>query len=190
MESSSASVRILVATPSQNFEEYLSRNKSPFPDFVQSDIVKTTDQYNALPDKYSYDVVVVWFGGIFVSSVLNDQAKNSKKLRWVHALTAGIDNYLAAQDFTNADHIQLTNSKGCFNQSLGEFVALGMLYHSKKLEKFMANKENHKWEQDTIELVNKKTLAIVGFGDIGACAGKIAKHGFGAKVIGLKRRPE
>ena len=31
---------------------------------------------------------------------------------------------------------------------------------------------------------------IVGFGDIGACAGKIIKHGFGAKVIGLKRRPE
>lgn len=38
--------------------------------------------------------------------------------------------------------------------------------------------------------MHKKTLAIVGFGDIGACAGKIAKNGFGARVIGVKRRPE
>ena len=32
-------------------------------------------------------------------------------------------------------------------------------------------------------------MVIVGFGDIGACCGKIAKV-FGTKVIGLKRRPE
>jgi len=31
---------------------------------------------------------------------------------------------------------------------------------------------------------------IVGFGDIGAYAAKILKNGFGARVIGLKRRPE
>lgn len=33
-------------------------------------------------------------------------------------------------------------------------------------------------------------MLIVGFGDIGAACGKILKHGFGTKVIGLKRRPE
>lgn len=33
-------------------------------------------------------------------------------------------------------------------------------------------------------------MLIVGFGDIGAYAGKILKNGFGARVIGLKRRPE
>jgi phosphoglycerate dehydrogenase-like enzyme len=25
-----------------------------------------------LPEKYSYDVIVVWFGGILVKTVLND----------------------------------------------------------------------------------------------------------------------
>jgi len=55
----------------------------------------------------------------------------------VHACTAGIESYLAAKEFANADHITLTNSKGCFSQSLGEFVALGMLFHSKHLKSYM-----------------------------------------------------
>ena len=33
-------------------------------------------------------------------------------------------------------------------------------------------------------------MLIVGFGDIGAACGRIAKFGFGYKVIGVKRRPE
>jgi len=33
-------------------------------------------------------------------------------------------------------------------------------------------------------------MLIVGFGDIGAACGRIAKFGFGTKVIGVKRRPE
>ena len=39
-------------------------------------------------------------------------------------------------------------------------------------------------------MLSSKTVLVVGFGDIGAACGKIAKHGFGARVIGLKRRPE
>jgi len=46
------------------------------------------------------------------------------------------------------------------------------------------------WEKQEVELLSAKTVLIVGFGDIGAACGKILKHGFGAKVIGLKRRPE
>lgn len=33
-------------------------------------------------------------------------------------------------------------------------------------------------------------MAIVGFGDIGAACGRVAKQGFGTHVIGLKRKPE
>ena len=40
-----------------------------------------------------------------------------------------------------------------------------------------------------IELCNK-TMAIIGFGDIGYHCAKVAKMGFGTRVIGLKKRPE
>ena len=33
-------------------------------------------------------------------------------------------------------------------------------------------------------------MVIVGYGDIGYNCAKVAKQGFGTKVIGLKRRPE
>lgn len=55
---------------------------------------------------------------------------------WVHSMSAGIDGYLAAKDFTQSS-ITLTNVKGAFSAVLGEFVALGMLYHAKKMPSFL-----------------------------------------------------
>lgn len=65
-----------------------------------------------------------------------------------------------------------------------------MLYHSKKVESFSLKKKEHLWAQEPVELVSNKTMAIVGFGDIGAACGRVAKQGFGTHVIGLKRKPE
>lgn len=56
-------------------------------------------------------------------------------MRWVQALTAGIDGYVTAADF-RASEIPLTNVKGAFSHVLGEYIALGMLYHTKSLEAF------------------------------------------------------
>lgn len=67
---------------------------------------------------------------------------------------------------------------------------MGMLFHTKQLRTYMERQAASQWKPGYIENVAGKTLAIVGFGDIGAVTGKIAKQGFGCKVIGLKRRPE
>ena len=120
--------------------------------------------------------------------LLNDQSINSKNLKWVHSLSAGIDAYVPALDFVNSP-IPLTNVKGAFSAVLGEFIALGMLFHSKKVPYFqLVQKDNH-WAPVEVELVSNKTMVIIGFGDIGAACGKIIKA-FGTKVIGLKRRPD
>jgi len=83
----------------------------------------------------------------------------------------------------------LTNAKGAFSTILGEFIALGVLYHTKHLERFMQRKAEKKWEVEQMELVSNKSMAIIGYGDIGAACAKIAKNGFGMKVWGVKRRP-
>ena len=72
---------------------------------------------------------------------------------------------------------------------LGEFIALGMLYHSKSVEIFQKQKQEHVYKKGPVALCSRKTMALVGFGDIGAACGKIIKA-FGTKVIGVKRRPE
>jgi phosphoglycerate dehydrogenase-like enzyme len=107
----------------------------------------------------------------------------------VHSLSAGIDGYVAVQEFRESP-IPLTNAKGAFSTILGEFIALGVLYHTKHLERFMERKANKKWEIEPMELVAAKSMAIVGYGDIGAACAKIAKNGFGMKVWGVKRNPD
>jgi phosphoglycerate dehydrogenase-like enzyme len=84
----------------------------------------------------------------------------------------------------------LTNSKGMYSKALAEFLAMGTLFFTKQLRTYLERQKNHEWKQGFIENVNTKTIVIVGFGDIGAAAGRLMKNGFGAKVIGVKRRPE
>jgi len=107
----------------------------------------------------------------------------------VQALSAGIDPYMAAADFKSAANIPLTNVKGAYSHVLGEFIALGMLYHAKHVEKYMALKRDHTWGKGPVELCSQKTMAVVGYGDIGAACGRICKV-FGTKIIGVKRRPD
>lgn len=114
---------------------------------------------------------------------------NNKNLKWVHSLSAGIDGYVAIQEFRDSE-IPLTNAKGAFSSILGEFIGLGVLYHAKHLERFMQRKAEKKWEIEPMELVSTKSMAIVGYGDIGAACAKVAKHGFGMKVWGIKRKPQ
>ena len=157
------------------------------------DIVTTIEEYEGLDDKYKFDALVVLnVSGSpdFLRHILNDQTNNSKKVKWVHSLAVGLDAYSTATDFINAEHIPLTNAKGAYSSVLGEFIALGMLYHAKKVESFMKKKADSNYEKEHVQLISNKTLAIVGYGDIGYHCAKMAKMGFGTRVIGLKRRPK
>ena len=102
------------------------------------DCVFNLEEYNALPEdkKYSYDIIIVQMGPI-APSVLDDQTVNNKNLKWVHSLSAGIDGYVAKEAVKNSP-IPLTNAKGAYSDVLGEFIMLGVLYHSKLIEKFMS----------------------------------------------------
>lgn len=64
---------------------------------------------------------------------------NNKNLKWVHSINNGADAFLAKENFKNSE-IPLTNAKGAYSDVLGEFVALGVLYHTKHVERFMKRK--------------------------------------------------
>lgn len=96
-------------------------------------LILSEDDYNQLEDKYSYTVILVF---VAYKSIVEDQVTNSKTLKWVHSLTTGVDALCKSDIFRNSE-IPLTNAKSAFSKSLGEFVMLGVLYHTKKLETFM-----------------------------------------------------
>jgi len=74
--------------------------------------------------------------GSIAPSVLGDQVQVNKNLKWVHSLSAGLDGYLSNQAFKESP-VPITNAKGAYSSVLGEFIALGVLFHTKHLERFM-----------------------------------------------------
>lgn len=126
--------------------------------------------------------------GSIAGAVIGDQVVVNPNLKWVHSLSAGIDGYLRNEAFKNSP-IPLTNAKGAYSAVLGEFIALGVLFHTKHLERFMQRKKDKKWEIEPMELASTKHIAFIGYGDIGCACAKVCKNGFGMKVTGLKRNP-
>lgn len=80
-------------------------------------------------EKYNYDVILVRNPGL-AKEIMPDQCTNSKKLRWVHSLLAGIDLLCKVAELRDNDGIILTNAKGAFSNSLAEFIIYGLLYFS------------------------------------------------------------
>lgn len=126
--------------------------------------------------------------GSIAGSVLGDQSANNPELKWVHSLSAGLDGYLKNEAFKKST-VPLTNAKGAYSAVLGEFIALGVLYHTKHFERFTERKATKKWEIEPMEQASTKHIAFVGYGDIGTACAKVCKNGFGMKVTGIKRNP-
>lgn len=111
----------------------------------------------------------------------------AKKLRWIHALTAGVELLL----FPGSQHsaVILSNSRGIHGIPMAEHVLGMILTHSRRLNVFHRQQAQHLWKRPPIEElqeINGKTLAIVGLGAIGR---EIAKKGKATdmRVIAAKR---
>lgn len=108
------------------------------------------------------------------------------RLRWVHSRSAGLDGVI----FPELAHspVPLTNGRGVFSQSLGEFVIGAALYFAKDFRRMVRNQEAGVWEQFDIEEIAGQTMAIVGYGDIGRACASRAKA-MGMRVIATRRHP-
>ena len=124
----------------------------------------------------------------FTPEIVEDQVKVNTNLKWIQTLSAGIDGLLA-KDVIRSSDIPLTNVKGAFSTALSEFVTAGVLFHTKHIEHFINLKNKKLWKPREVQMAAEKHMVIVGYGDIGAACGKVAKWGLGMKVTGIKRNP-
>ncbi|MCA0303372.1 MAG: D-2-hydroxyacid dehydrogenase [Proteobacteria bacterium] len=107
------------------------------------------------------------------------------KLRWVQAMTAGVDGWLAMPDLPKA--LDLTCARGTHTESMPENI-VGALFHVAKPYRAVAeHQKQSKWVHTVAQPLTGKTLGILGLGVIGAEVARIAKA-LGLKVIGTKRR--
>jgi len=109
------------------------------------------------------------------------------KLRWIQAMTAGVEGWLALSDLPAG--VTLTCARGTHRESMPENIIGALLYVAKPYAAAVENQKQRKWIHNVAQPLTGKTLGILGLGAIGAEVARIAVA-LGMRVIGTKRRPQ
>lgn len=129
----------------------------------------------------------VILNGMGVGDTLKEIWNSVPRVKWVHSLSAGVENTLFPELI--ASPVPLTNARGVFKRSLGEFAIASVLYFAKDLRRMVRNQEGGRWEPFDVEEIHGRTMGIVGYGEIGRAAAERGRA-LGMKIIALRRRPE
>jgi phosphoglycerate dehydrogenase-like enzyme len=107
-----------------------------------------------------------------------------RKLKWVQALTAGVEGWLALPDLP--PQIALTCARGTHRESMPENI-LGALFHiAKPYAAIVDDQKRGQWTRRVATPLNGKTLGILGLGAIGQEVARLAVA-LGMRVIGTRR---
>jgi phosphoglycerate dehydrogenase-like enzyme len=170
---------LVIATPGSSYLSALDRLK----DELTWNI--TEDPAAAAEHAPSADLILTGVGAF--TPAVQAAVAHASKLQWLHSLSAGVDPIMATS--LRQSDIPVTNAKGAYSASLGEYCVAAMLYFAKDLWRMRTSQKNGKWDVFDVNMLEGKTLGILGYGDIGKAAAKRAKA-FDMKIIALRRRPE
>jgi len=115
-------------------------------------------------------------------------AAQAHQLRWIHAFTAGVDQFMTIPGIADG-RIVLTRTVGAHG-AMPEHVMALILAFARRLHVSIRNQAAHRWDRvsGVGDEVAGRTLGILGLGQIGqALAARAAA--FGMRVIGTQRSP-
>lgn len=126
-------------------------------------------------------VILHWTGS---RDVLREAFLKCERVRWVHMRFAGLDAYLFPE-LVNSDVI-LTNGRGVYSATLGEFTLAAILYFAKDIPRLRRDQAAEVWAPFAMERVEGQTVGIVGYGDIGRAVAARARA-LGMRILAMKR---
>ncbi len=109
---------------------------------------------------------------------------NMAKLRWVQALTAGVEGWMALPDLP--PNLTLTCARGTHRESMPENIFGALFYLTKPYAAAVEDQKTSKWTRRVATPLSGKTLGILGLGAIGQDVARIA-NSLGMRVIGTRR---
>ena len=143
-------------------------------------VVRVTDRTTWLQEAPEAEVILGF-------RPLRAGALQSTRLRWVHALGAGVENL--CQDVAGTD-IVVTNNH-IHGDAIADHVFAFVLAHTRHLRAALERQAAHRWVHDELvgTVLAGQTMGILGLGTIG---GQVARRAvaFGMRVLGTKRRPQ
>jgi phosphoglycerate dehydrogenase-like enzyme len=123
---------------------------------------------------------------IFVGRVPGSYLKRMPRLRWIQAMTAGVDPWLKSPDLST--DVTLCCARGSHRISMPENI-LGALFHlTKPYMPIALDQRESRWTKRTSVPLAGKTLGILGLGAIGQELARKAAA-LEMRVIGTKRTP-
>ncbi len=139
-----------------------------------------------IPDQEKVNEVIEEVEVIF-GNIEREHVLKAKNLRWIHLGYAGVD-MIMYPEVVNSNII-VTSSKGIHQFHMTEFLFGMILTLTRKFNKIYESQRRKSWDKQVareFELLNGKTIGILGLGNIGRQIAKVAKA-FGMYVIGMKR---
>jgi phosphoglycerate dehydrogenase-like enzyme len=132
------------------------------------------------------DADVILVGTRYAARVF-DLLRDAKRVRWIHALAAGVDKL--PFDLLRPMDVVVTNSRGLYADALAEFVIASMLFFAKDLRRLVRNHDARRWEPFDITRLEGQTAGVIGYGGIGQAVARRAQ-GLGMHLIATRRQRE
>ena len=115
----------------------------------------------------------------------------AKKLRWIHEMGTGIDQYVSVEGLVESD-VTLTNALGPHANPMADHVFALLLSLTHCLPELFEDQRARRWEmmkyQDRYVEIDGRTMGILALGGIGRAVARRA-GGFGMKVYAVDIRP-
>ncbi|MCR0983359.1 D-2-hydroxyacid dehydrogenase [Roseomonas populi] len=109
------------------------------------------------------------------------------KLRWVQALTTGVDNLLVMPEL--APEVAITRVRGIHGPQMSEMAMLDMMLLARNFPQVLRNQAERRWERWPQKLLQGRTVVILGVGSISEELAPRCKA-FGMRVVGITGRAE
>lgn len=108
----------------------------------------------------------------------------SGNVEWIHAAGAGID-HLQPWD---PGRVTVTNSSGIHGDIMGQYVLCAMLMFNQRTTTYVRQQRSREWRRFLNRTIEGQTLVVVGFGQVGAAVGALARAN-GMRVVGVRSSP-
>jgi len=110
----------------------------------------------------------------------------NKSLKWVQALGTGVDGIADRKDL--ADDVILTSMRGIHGPQMSEMAFMMMLALNRNFGRVLDNQKNKRWERRPPQVLEYKTIGILGVGLIAEVMAKRCQA-FDMNVVGITGTP-
>jgi phosphoglycerate dehydrogenase-like enzyme len=138
-------------------------------------------------DESAYSAAEVLLRGTISGSVLDHILSRSRRLHWIHSVSAGVDR--VATPAVRSRELVVTNARGVFSRPIAEYVVMMSLAIARRLPQLLELQRERTWQPLRGRELSELTVGIVGFGSIGAEVAHLLEP-FGPRIIATRRHPE